>query len=169
MGLFHRFKKTAAKITIEQLANTAYEQMYLEECKFIWRNYVPKNGQSEALQGELLRELEKLRWEAQDNGNVNWDNDFSYFCNFLRESLCAEDIFSETEKEKISLALTHFKTCGDYARRFYNGEIPEHDVDVNMLAYTEDNLYDLVADAIGFLQMKINEPIPYKCNEMIKR
>lgn len=38
-----------------------------------------------------------------------------------------------------------------------------------MLAYTKDNIYDIVADAIGFLQMKIKEPIPYKYNEMIKR
>lgn len=169
MRLFDRFKKTATKITIEQLKNTAYEQMYLDECKFIWKNYVPTNGQAKVLQGELLRELEKLRCEAQDNGNINWDEDFSYFCDFIRESLCAEDVFSEIEKEKISLALTYIKTCGDYARRFHNGEFPEHDVDVNMLAYTEDNLYDIVADAIGFLQMKINEPIPYKYNEMIKR
>lgn len=169
MGLFDRFKKTATKITIEQLTNTAYEKLYFDECKFIWKNYVPTNGQSNVLQGELLRELEKLRCEAQDNGNINWDEDFSYFCDFIRESLCAEDIFSDIEKEKISLALTYIKTCGEYARRFYNGEISDHDVDVNMLAYTKDNIYDIVADAIGFLQMKIKEPIPYKYNEMIKR
>lgn len=169
MGVFNRFKKTSTKLTIEQLTSTAYEPMYLDECKFIWKNYVPTNGQAKVLQGELLRELEKLRCEAQDNGNINWDEDFSYFCDFIRESLFAEDVFSVNEKEKIALVLTYIKTCGDYARRFYNGEIPEPDVDVNMLAYTKDNLYDIVADAIGFLQMKINEPIPYKCNEMIKR
>ncbi|MFQ8922891.1 MAG: hypothetical protein ACLR60_13430 [Clostridium paraputrificum] len=169
MGLFNRVKGTTTKITIEQLTNIEYKQFYLNECKFIWKNYVPKNGQAKFLQGELLRELEKLRCEAQDNGNINWDEDFSYFCDFIRESLCTEDIFSKIEKEKISLALTHIKTCGDYARRFYDGEILEHDVDVNRLAYIGDNLYDIVADAIGFLQMKINKPIPYKYNEMIKR
>lgn len=169
MGLFDKFKNNITKITIEQLTNTAYKQMYLEECKFIWKNYVPKNGQAKVLQGELLRELENLRCEAQDNGNINWDEDFSYFCDFIRESLCSEDIFSEIEKEKITLALSHIKTCGNYARRFHNGEISEHDVDINMIAYTKDNLYDIVADAIGFLQIKTNEPIPYKCNEMIKR
>ena len=45
----------------------------------IWRNYVPEAGQSEILQGELLREIEKLREEAQGNGNRNWDGDFSCF------------------------------------------------------------------------------------------
>lgn len=40
------------------------------------------------MQGELLRQIEKLRCEAQDNGNVNWGEDYSYFCDFINETLC---------------------------------------------------------------------------------
>jgi hypothetical protein len=47
---------------------------YFEEAKHLWRTYVPKQGQSETVQGELIRAIEKLRDEAQRNGNGNWDN-----------------------------------------------------------------------------------------------
>lgn len=49
------------------------EEESLEIGKFIWRNYVPKSGQSKTVQGELLRGNEKLRDESQRNGNINWD------------------------------------------------------------------------------------------------
>lgn len=169
MGLLDRFKKPTAQITTEQLISAEYEQIYLEECKFIWKNYVPKSGQSNVLQGELLRELEKLRCEAQDNGNVNWDEDFCYFCDFIRDTLCSYDIFPKIEKEKIALALNHIKACGNYAKRFNDGEILEKDVDIDKIAYTKDNLYDIVADAIGLFQVKKTVAIPYKSNKMIKR
>jgi len=39
---------------------------YFEEAKFLWKTYVPKKGQSETVQGELIRAIEKLRDEAQE-------------------------------------------------------------------------------------------------------
>ena len=79
MGLFDLFKKkNEPQITLKDLIVSNYEQQYLAECQYIWKNYVPESGQSEVLQGELLREIEKLRNEAKDNGNVNWDSNFSY-------------------------------------------------------------------------------------------
>jgi len=56
---------------------------YFEEAKFIWKNYVPKSGQADTVQGELLRVIEKLRYEAQDNGNINWDDGFEMFCHYI--------------------------------------------------------------------------------------
>lgn len=167
MGLFDRFKKN--KITIEQLMDNEYEPKYLQECKFIWKNYVPESGQSDVLQGELLRELEKLRVEAQDNGNINWDDDFSCFCDFISETLCSQSIFSALDKEKITLVLKHLKACGNYARQFQDGAIPADELNVDMIAYTEDNLYDIVADAIGFFHVKTGEPLPYQHNGRIRR
>lgn len=79
MGVFDRINNSTSTITINQLISEKYELKYLEECKFIWKNYVPQRGQSDVLQGELLREIEKLRCEAQDNGNINWDEDFEFF------------------------------------------------------------------------------------------
>ena len=74
-------------IILKQLMKENYTQKYFDECNYIWKNYVPEIGQANVLQGELLRELEKLRYEAQNNGNMNWDKDFEYFCDFISETL----------------------------------------------------------------------------------
>lgn len=66
------------------------------------KNYVPKKGQANNLQGELLREIEKIRCEAHDNGNKNRDNDYSYFCDFISKRLSEQSIFSVVEKEEIA-------------------------------------------------------------------
>ena len=42
------------------------------------------------------------------------------------------DMFSDLEKEKITLVLTYVKKCGDYARRFHSGEVSENKLDVKM-------------------------------------
>lgn len=43
-------------VTIHELIGKDYEQQYFDECKYIWKNYVPQAGQADNLQGELLRE-----------------------------------------------------------------------------------------------------------------
>ena len=48
-------------------------------CREIWTRWVPKRGQSTVLQGELLRQIERLRHEAQANGNRNWCRDHAFF------------------------------------------------------------------------------------------
>lgn len=169
MGIFDEFKKEKNEVTIEELISEKYEQKYFDQCKYIWKNYVPKSGQSNVLQGELLREIEILRCEAQDNGNINWDKDFSCFCDFIKETLCYRDIFSEDEKGKIVLALEYIKECGNYAKQWNDGQILDDDVDMNRIAYTKDNLYDIVSDAIGYFQLKITEPIPFNKNDAIRR
>ena len=89
------------------------------------KNYVPQAGQADNLQGELLREIEKIRCEAQDNGNINWDDDYSYFCDFISGKLTEQPVFSETEKQEINLIMVHKKnvehtpknsTVGKYQR-----------------------------------------------------
>ena len=169
MSIFDKFKKAEISISLEQLKNEQYEQEYFEECKLIWKNYVPKSGQSTVLQGELLRELEKLRLEAQDNGNINWDSDFSYFCDFITEMLYNQTIYTDDEKLKIKLILSYLQECGNYAAKYNNGQIPDKELDVDKIAYVDDNLYDIVADAIGKLQNKHPAPIPFEKNNEIKR
>jgi hypothetical protein len=56
---------------------------YFNEAKFLWQNYVPKSGQAETIQGELIRAIVKLQDEAQRNGNGNWDQGFEIFCQFI--------------------------------------------------------------------------------------
>ena len=71
MGLFDKLKREKNNLTIDAIIGEEYEQQYFDECKYIWKNYVPQAGQAHNLQGELLREMEKIRCEAQDNGNIN--------------------------------------------------------------------------------------------------
>lgn len=59
---------------------------------WIWRNLVPDRGQAATVQGELLRAVEKLRWEAQQNGNVNWDEGFVLLLDFLEKHLADHGI-----------------------------------------------------------------------------
>ena len=169
MGLFDKLKKKNNSLAIEEIASKDYNQIYFEECKYIWKNYVPKNGQATNLQGELLREIEKIRCEAQDNGNMNWDDDYSYFCDFISNKLCEQSIFSDREKEEINLIMSYIKECGIYAQKYNSGKILENDIDVNKIAYTEDNLYNIIADRIGQLQKESGRPIPYEKNNNIRR
>lgn len=169
MGLSDMLHKVKSAITIKQLMDQPYEQKYLNECKFIWKNYVPQRGQSNVLQGELLREIEKLRCEAQDNGNINWDDDLSYFCDFIKNTLCTHDFFSDDEKQKVTLIMDYLKDCGEYAKKWNNGLISDNDVNIERRAYIGDNLYDIVADAIGYLHSKYMSSIPYEINTTIKR
>ena len=50
MGLFDKFKKKNNGLTIEEIISNDYEQEYFEECKYIWKNYVPSRGQANSLQ-----------------------------------------------------------------------------------------------------------------------
>lgn len=63
------------------------EEECLEIGRHIWSNYVPKSGQSETVQGELLRACEKLRDEAHRNGNMNWDNGHEILARYIRSTV----------------------------------------------------------------------------------
>lgn len=128
MGIFDKLKRKSSSLTIEKIIATDYSQKYFDECKYIWKNYVPKSGQADNLQGELLREI-----------------------------------------EEITLIMSYIKECGMYAQKFNSGIIPENEVDIDKIAYTDNNLYDIICDKIGQLQKEHNFPIPYVQNDTIKR
>lgn len=169
MKISDRQKNKSGSILIEALIAADYEQKYFAECKYIWKSYVPKSGQAKNLQGELLREIEKLRIEAQDNGNINWDDDYSYFCDFISNTLSGQAIFSGEEKEEIAVIMAYIKECGMYAREFNSGKISKQDVNTEKIAYTDDNLYDIICDKIGRLQKENPEPMPYEKNAAVRR
>lgn len=170
MGLLHHLGlKHRGPLTIQDLIDRGYKQQYFEECKHIWQNWVPKAGQAENLQGELLRELEKLRREAQENGNINWDEDFDYFCVNIRDSLCAQPVFTNGEKEEIELIMGFLRSCGGQARKRHLDMVLEDQGEPDKLAYVNDDLYDRIADKIGFLQQTVVGPLPYEHNDLLRR
>jgi len=73
---------------------------YLEEARSLWQTSVPANGQSATVQGELLRAVEKLRDEAQRNGNLNWGSGHEVFIEYLRENLLGSAWFDQTAPRK---------------------------------------------------------------------
>lgn len=55
--------------------------------------------------------------------------------------------------------MAYIKDCGTYAKKYNDGEIDDSDVEPEKLAYTDDNLYDIICDFIGKLQKEHPEPI----------
>lgn len=79
------------------------KEEYFEKAKLIWQNYVPKSGQSEFVQGELLRAIEKLRDEAHRNGNINFNEKcHEILIGFLREKLSDKKVFDQKTIEQIN-------------------------------------------------------------------
>jgi hypothetical protein len=101
---------------------------YFEEAKQIWKSFVPKSGQAETVQGELLRAVEKLRDEALRNGNMNWDEGFEILLNYLENKLTDNKVFSEEKIGRIKLILARLK----------NFDNP----------YLKDDLYDELGDRV---------------------
>jgi hypothetical protein len=67
---------------------------YFQEAKKIWKDFVPSAGQADTVQGELLRAVEKLRYEAIDNGNGNWDDGFHILLSYLESHLLDPVVFA---------------------------------------------------------------------------
>lgn len=102
---------------------------------WIWSNLVPKSGSASTLQGELLRAIERLRWEAQSNGNINWDESFVMFIDFLEEHLIRQSPLPLEAKDSIAQDLRRL-------REFLPVEDLEDDSQVDQLPYIDDDLYD---------------------------
>ncbi len=67
---------------------------HFQEAKAIWTQFVPRSGQAETVQGELLRAVEKLRDGAIRNGNANWDQGFEILLAYLGSHLLDPAVFS---------------------------------------------------------------------------
>jgi hypothetical protein len=74
---------------------------YFEEAQTLWQSYVPARGQADTVQGELIRAVEKLRDEAQRNGNINWREDHAILVAFVRDTLLEPDLFDASAREEI--------------------------------------------------------------------
>jgi hypothetical protein len=93
---------------------------------WIWRNFVPPAGQADTVQGELLRVVEKLAWEAQTNGNINWDSAFESLLDYLERTVTP------------ALPSTWRKSVTSDLERLRDFDRP----------YTDEDLYDRVRAAV---------------------
>jgi hypothetical protein len=101
---------------------------HFDEAKKIWQTYVPKSGQANTVQGELLRAVEKFRDEATRNGNGNWDDGFGILLAYLEKHLTDPGVY---EPATISATRAALKRLG-------NSNNP----------YLDDDLYDALSDRV---------------------
>jgi hypothetical protein len=125
--------------------------------RWIWQKLVPKSGQADTVQGELLRAIEKLRWEAQENGNINWDDCFEMFVDFLQRTLCSEAVFSQETRDSIVADLHRLRTSVPPNKLEDGSQIPE-------LPYTDDDLYDRLTGHVVAFCREHREPMPLEVN-----
>ena len=140
LKLFDKYKtneKAEATILIKPLPSTL---KYPEVGKEIWKTLVPKSGSSDTVQGELLRAIEKLRDEAQRNGNINYGSMHKKLASFVQKILMASPIFEAIQKEEIAayIALLSKKN----------------------MPYTDDDAYDFLTDRICEFYLQNKTLIP---------
>lgn len=115
----------------------------------------------ETVQGELLREIERLRREACDNGNINWDEDFAWFCENIRGILLGGTLCTPEERDRVVQAVEEIESRGRYAQAWYEGSIPDESWEPERMACVEEGVYDFLCDMAARFYMAQKEPIPY--------
>ncbi len=154
----------------DKLGIKGYKNKEIKQCKKIWKELVPSQGQADSVQGELLREIEKLREEAQRNGNINWDDNFDFFCDNINNILKQSNIFDERELNNIKEIMYYLKLNGEYAYAYYTeGSINDNDYDPLKQAYVDDDIYDYICEKIAIFSFKNKNIIPYDKKENIYR
>ena len=122
---------------------------YPEEARTLWQTYVPPRGQAETVQGELIRAIEKLRDEAQRNGNANWDESHVILAEFVRDTLVGSELFDEATNAEID------RDVG----RLLDAEAPE----------ASDEPYDRLADRVVEWARAHADPVPHAPNPRLYR
>jgi hypothetical protein len=82
-------------------SNDSLQPIYSETAKYLWQTYVPKSGQAETQQGEMIRIIERLDNEIRGNAKVNWNDQFVILGNSLRDSLIESQTFPEEIQKEI--------------------------------------------------------------------
>lgn len=111
---------------------------------WIWENLVPLSGRADTLQGEVIRAIELLAWEAQNNGNLNWNEEFDSLVDFLREVFTSSgSVIGATMSEEARLS------AADDLHRLSNFLLPtelDSRVYIEELPYVKEDLYDRLTE-----------------------
>ena len=120
---------------------------YQEIARKIWEEYVPPTGQADTVQGELLRAIEKLRDEAQRNGNINYHDGHKLLTQFVMNTLTNSGLFDKNENAKIKSEV----------KKLMKATAP----------YTDDDVYDYLTDQVCLFYLSNKEPIKHESNLQI--
>ncbi len=127
---------------------------------WIWENLVTPGQVADTLQGEVVRVLESLAWEAQNNGNLNWNTDFDKMIVFLRQVFTGSESVvagTLTDEEKSSVEadlnrLANFILPTELDSRVYVEELP----------YVKEDLYDRLAEQLINFCRHFPETLPLR-------
>jgi hypothetical protein len=122
---------------------------YLKLGQYLWKTYVPKTGQADTMQGELLRAIEKLRDECLRNGNGNWDLGHEILAQYLLDTLTTSPDVPDAAKRQLKLDI----------ERILDFEHP----------LTEDDVFNRVERTILDWYLYNQEPIPRAKNPKLHR
>lgn len=132
-------------LDIEYLHNVINNKDYFETAKMIWQKLVPKSGQADTVQGELLRAIEKLRDEAQRNSNGNFNKScHGILIEYLKQNLIDENVFEKGTIEEIKEDLD----------RLLKKNNP----------YIDDDLYDRITNRIVDWYLKNPKAVAHRKN-----
>ena len=121
---------------------------YLKKEAYIRKNYLPKSGQADTVQGELLRAILRLRDEALRSADVDWDEGYGRFVEYLRKTLLGEGVLSGDKLERFKADLTLLSNTDD--------------------PYVEEDLYLRIRHLIVDFCMRHPRPIPRKIDPDLK-
>lgn len=75
----------------------------------LWKTQVPRSGQADTVQGELLRCVARLDDEAQRNGNANYDRGYDRMLRFVERVLLDPAVFDAAEMKELKAHLRGVK------------------------------------------------------------
>lgn len=158
-----------------------YQQRHPDQCRALWKD-VPDSGACTELHAELLRSVEKLADEAQQNGNINWDRDFERFCDLLDTHVLHSHALTAEDRDMAARDLDVLRRCGrvaydlkpewaqdeDYPDPAVPEPLPEDaaqaatDPDtIPPVAYVHEDLYRHLADCIAVVAQAHPHPVRY--------
>ncbi len=124
------------------------EADYLKKEAYIRKNYLPKSGQTDTVQGELLRAILRLRDEALRRADVDWDEGYGRFVEYLRKTLLEEGVLRGDKLERFKADLALLSNTDD--------------------PYVEDDLYLRIRHLVVDFCMRHPRPIPRKIDPDLK-
>lgn len=89
------------------------EGRYDEEYADLWARLVPRGGQAETVQGELVRAIGRLASECYRNGSTNWDDGFRAFAEFAERHVRDASVFDESTICGIEQDLAEIQRYGE--------------------------------------------------------